>query len=110
VNPGARVALLIAACFGYAVSPTPFPLHSDANIVSRLANIPSKGNEHGSITSSDEELVLSSLEPEQPAGLKKRLIPRRHLSGLGVFVMWSLRVYLLFMMAVVIYQVLNSPH
>lgn len=72
--------------------------------------MPSKGKEHGSITSTDQELVLSSLEPEQLAGLKKRLIPRRHLRGLGAFVMWSLRIYLLFMMVVVIYQVLTSPH
>jgi len=72
--------------------------------------MPSKDKEHGSITSTDQELVLSSLEPEQLAGLKKRLIPRRHLRGFEAFVMWSLRVYLLFMMVVVIYQVLTSPH
>ncbi len=72
--------------------------------------MPLKGKRHGSITSTDQELVLSSLEPEQLAGLKKRLIPRRQLRGLGAFVMWSLRVYLLLMMAVVIYQVLSSPH
>jgi len=65
---------------------------------------------HGSITSSDEQLVLSSLEPEQLAGLKKHLIPRRHLSGLEKFVMWSLRIYLLFMIVVVIYQVWASLH
>ena len=37
---------------------------------------------HSSITSANQELVLSSLEPEQLAGLKKHLIPRRHLRGL----------------------------
>jgi hypothetical protein len=63
---------------------------------------------HGSITSSDQELVLSSLEPEQLARLKKHLIPRRHLKGPEKFVMWSLRIYLLFMMFVVVYQVLTS--
>jgi hypothetical protein len=72
--------------------------------------MPSKNKGRVSITSTDQELVLSSLEPEQLAGLKKRVIPRRHLRGLGAFVMWSLRVYLLFMMAVVVYQVLISPH
>ena len=46
-----------------------------------------------SITSSDQEMVLSSLEPEQLAGLKKHLIPRRHLKGPEKFVMWSLRIY-----------------
>jgi hypothetical protein len=72
--------------------------------------MPSKDKEHGSITSSDEQLVLSSLEPEQLAGLKKPLIPRRHLKGPEKFMMWSLRIYLLFMIIVVLYQVLTSPH
>jgi len=63
-----------------------------------------------SITSSDQEMVLSSLEPEQLAGLKKHLIPRRHLKGPEKFVMWSLRIYLLFMIVVVIYQVWASAH
>ncbi|MFI5098620.1 MAG: hypothetical protein ACHQT6_11665 [Candidatus Acidiferrales bacterium] len=62
------------------------------------------------ITSTDQELVLSSLEPEQLAGLKKHLIPRRHLNGTEKFVMWSLRIYLLFMIVVVIYQVWASAH
>jgi len=69
-----------------------------------------KDEGHGSITSSDQQLVLSSLEPEQLAGLKKHLIPRRHLKGLEKFVMWSLRIYLLFMMVAVIYQVWTSLH
>jgi hypothetical protein len=60
------------------------------------------------ITSSDQEMVLSSLEPEQLAGLKKHLIPRRHLKGPEKFVMWSLRIYLLFMIVVVLYQVWAS--
>lgn len=72
--------------------------------------MPSKEKGHSSITSSDQELVLSSLEPEQLAALKKHLIPRRHLRGLEKFVVWSLRIYLLFMMAVVIYQVWTSLH
>jgi len=72
--------------------------------------MPSRDKGHSSITSSDQELVLSSLEPEQLAGLKKHLIPRRHLRGLEKFVVFSLRIYLLFMMAVVIYQVWISLH
>ena len=67
--------------------------------------MPSKDKGHSSITSSDQELVLSSLEPEQLAGLKKHLIPRRHLRGFEKFVVWSLRIYLLFMTVVVIYEV-----
>ena len=72
--------------------------------------MPSKDKEHSAITSSDQQLVLSSLEPEQLARLKKHLIPRRHLKGPETFVMWSLRIYLLFMMVVVIYQVWTSLH
>jgi len=62
------------------------------------------------ISTYDQELVLTSLEPEQLAGLKKHLIPRRHLRGPEKVVMWSLRIYLLFMMVVVLYQVLTSVH
>ena len=72
--------------------------------------MPSKDKGHSSITSSDQELVLSSLEPDQLAGLKKHLIPRRHLRGLEKFVLWSLRIYLLFMMVVVVYQVWIGTH
>jgi hypothetical protein len=72
--------------------------------------MPSRDKGHSSITSFDQELVLSSLEPEQLTGLKKHLIPRRHLRGPEKFVMWSLRIYLLFMMVVVIYQVLTTLH
>jgi hypothetical protein len=70
----------------------------------------SKDKTHDAITPTDQQLVLSSLEPEQLARLKKHLIPRRHLSGLEKFVMWSLRIYLLFMIVVVIYQVWASLH
>jgi hypothetical protein len=63
-----------------------------------------------SITSSDEQLVLSSLERDQLAGLKKQVIPRRDLTGPQKLVLWSLRIYLIFMMAVVVYQVWTSTH
>jgi hypothetical protein len=72
--------------------------------------MPSKDKATIAISSSDQQLVLSSLEPEQLARLKKHLIPRRHLKGPEKFVMWSLRIYLLFMMVVVVYQVWISLH
>jgi hypothetical protein len=53
----------------------------------------------------DESLVLSALEPDQLANAKKHPIPRRNLKGPELAVLWSLRLYLLFMMAVVAYQV-----
>ena len=70
----------------------------------------SKDKGQSLISSTDQELVFSSLEPEQLAGLKKHLIPRRHLKGPERFVIWSLRIYLLFMIVVVIYQVWASAH
>jgi hypothetical protein len=50
-------------------------------------------------------LVLSALERDQLTGGKKQRLPRRHLKGFEVATLWSLRVYLLFMMAVVVYQI-----
>jgi hypothetical protein len=65
---------------------------------------------HESITSSDQELVLSSLEREQLAGLKKHVIPQRRLAGPEKVLIWSLRIYLIFMMVVVVYQVWIGLH
>ena len=67
--------------------------------------MPSPDKDHSSIAASDRELVLASLDRDQLTGLKKRIIPRRHLRGAEKFVLWSLRIYLLFMMAVVVWQV-----
>ena len=61
---------------------------------------------HGSLVSSDQELVLSSLELDQLAAVRKQPIPRRHVRGFEKFLLWSLRIYVLFMITVVIYQVL----
>ena len=54
---------------------------------------------------SDQTWVLASLEPDQLVKAKKHPIPRRHLKGGELALFWALRVYLLFMMAVVAYQV-----
>jgi hypothetical protein len=54
---------------------------------------------------SDQALVLSSLEHDQLANAKKHPIPRRHLKGPELLVLWALRIYLIFMMTVVGYQV-----
>jgi hypothetical protein len=61
-------------------------------------------------SSSDQNLVLSSLEHDQLARAKKHFIPRRHLKGRELVVLWGLRMYLLFMMAVVVYQVWIAAH
>ena len=56
-------------------------------------------------SAADETLVLSSLEHDQLVGAKKHHIPLRHLKGPELAVLWALRLYLFFMMAVVAYQV-----
>jgi hypothetical protein len=61
-------------------------------------------------SSSDQNLVLSSLEHDQLVRAKKQPIQRRHLKGPELAVLWSLRIYLLFMMAVVVYQVWIAAH
>jgi hypothetical protein len=58
----------------------------------------------------DRNLVLSSLEHDQLVRAKKHHIPRRILKGPELAVLWTLRVYLLFMMAVVIYQAWTAAH
>jgi hypothetical protein len=55
-------------------------------------------------------LVLSSLEHGQLVKAKRHHIPRRHLKGPELLVLWALRIYLLFMMAVVVYQVWIGLH
>ena len=62
------------------------------------------------ISSADQQLALSSLEHDQLVQAKKHFIPRRHLKGPELLVLWALRTYLLFMMAVVVYQVWIAAH
>jgi len=63
-----------------------------------------------SISAVDQTLVLSSLEHYQLVTAKKHPIPRRHLKGPELLILWSLRLYLLFMMTVVAYQVWLAAH
>ena len=59
---------------------------------------------------SEEDLVLSTLEPDQLAEAKKQRLPRRRLRRSELLVLWFLRIYLLFMVAVVIYQAWTGTH
>jgi hypothetical protein len=63
---------------------------------------------HSSPVSPDQELILSSLELDQLAAVRKKPIPRRHLRGFEKLLLWSLRIYVLFMIVVVVYQVLTG--
>jgi hypothetical protein len=57
-----------------------------------------------------KELVISSLERGQLTGMKKQILPKRKLTGVEVAVLWSLRVYLVFMVVVVVYKMWFAPH
>jgi hypothetical protein len=52
--------------------------------------------------------ILASLEPDQLTGAKLQRLPRRHLKASEVVLLWSLRVYLLFMIGVAVYQFLGG--
>lgn len=65
---------------------------------------------NGAVGLAEQELVLSTLEPEQLAEAKKQRVPRRHLKGRELAILWFLRIYLLFMIAVVVYQAWTSTH
>lgn len=51
--------------------------------------------------------VLAALEPDQLTAAKQRL-NRRSLKGSEIVLLWSLRIYLLFMIVVVIYQLCSG--
>ena len=57
------------------------------------------------LTSAERSLVLASLEHDQLAKARKTAIPRRRLKGGELLLLWTLRLYLVFMMAVVLYQI-----
>ncbi len=52
----------------------------------------------------DDADLLSALEPEQLAAARQLPIPRRQLKRWEIALLWFLRAYVLFMVAVVIYQ------
>jgi hypothetical protein len=54
---------------------------------------------------SDKRWILASLEHDQLVKAKKHNIPRRVLKGPELLLLWALRVYLLFMMTIVAYQI-----
>jgi len=59
------------------------------------------------VSDSGDRGVLAFLEPDQLTGAKLQQLPRRHLKGPEILLLWSLRVYLLVMIGVVVYQVLG---
>lgn len=56
-------------------------------------------------SSSGENWIFASLERDQLVKAKKHVIQHRVLKGPELLILWTLRIYLLFMMTVVVYQV-----
>jgi hypothetical protein len=52
----------------------------------------------------EQDLVLSTLEHDQLVTAKRHPVPRRHLKGRELAILWALRLYVVFMMIVVAYQ------
>jgi len=71
------------------------------------------GLEHprGSGRTDDLTTVVTSLEADQLSAAKRRYqVPRRRLTTGEVVLFWSLRIYLIFMVGVVLFQVWESAH
>ncbi|HEX3985925.1 MAG TPA: hypothetical protein VHX13_04870 [Acidobacteriaceae bacterium] len=56
------------------------------------------------VTGAAADWILATLEPDQLALAKKIPVPRRQLTGGELALLWTLRVYLVFMLVVVFWQ------
>ncbi len=54
--------------------------------------------------------ILSTLERDQLVVEKNAPVPRRRLRGAELLLLWALRIYLLFMLAVVFWQAWTATH
>lgn len=59
---------------------------------------------HEYVSDADAGFALSQLEPDQLAEAKRIGVPRRRLRGGELALLWALRIYLVFMLAVVFWQ------
>lgn len=59
---------------------------------------------HQPVSPEETGFVLSTLEHDQLAQAKSTPVPRRRLRGSELLLLWALRLYLIFMFAVVCWQ------
>jgi hypothetical protein len=59
----------------------------------------------GEGSSLQQNWTLGSLEAGQLTQAKRKRLPRRALRGSQILILWSMRIYVLFMVAVVVYQI-----
>jgi hypothetical protein len=59
---------------------------------------------HEHVSAADAGFVLSTLEPDQLAEAKRVGVPRRQLRGGELALLWALRIYVAFMLAIVFWQ------
>lgn len=59
---------------------------------------------HEHVSDADAGFVLSTLEPDQLAEAKRIGVPRRRLRGGELALLWALRIYVVFMLAIVFWQ------
>jgi hypothetical protein len=80
------------------------------DMTNKHVNAASAGPGLGSEVSREEiASVMTSLEPDQIVSSKeKHHCPRRQLTRIETGVFWALRLYLVFMVGVVVYQIWTS--
>lgn len=73
-----------------------------------MPEMPEHDEKH--LTAQESEWVMQSLEAGQLSSARAKHYPRRPLKRSEAILFWGLRIYLLFMMGVVIYQVWTTAH